>query len=131
MVANRADSRDFHGLSTDDLSTPLGQGKTGKRRFRLSFNAVHALAALLAVVLLAFAGFAVFNENPLGGEPMARVMIDKGGAPDTAAKAPAMAKAAPEAEQPVIVRQPQAAPAEQRTVTVSYTHLTLPTILRV
>src|SRR5690348_17641338 len=119
MVANRADSRDFHGLSTDDLSTPLGQGKAGKRRFRLSFNAVHALAAVLAVILLGFLGFAVFNENPLGGEPMARVKLDTGGVPDTGAKAPAMAKAAAAAEQPVIVRQaPPQQPAEQRTVTI-------------
>jgi polysaccharide deacetylase 2 family uncharacterized protein YibQ len=118
MVANRADSRGFHGLSTDDLSTPLGQSKAAKRRFRLPFNAVHALAAALAAVLLTFAGLAVFNENPLGGEPMARVALDTGGAPDPAAKAPAMAKAAPPAEQPVIVRQPPAQPAEQRTVTI-------------
>jgi polysaccharide deacetylase 2 family uncharacterized protein YibQ len=103
-------------LSTDDLSTPLGQGKAGRQRFKLSFNAVHVLAAALTAVLLAFVGFAIFNDNPLGGEPMARVMLEPAGAPDTAAKTPAMAKAAP-AEQPA-VRQPQAQPGEQRTVTV-------------
>src|SRR5215218_1492073 len=118
MVANHADSQDFGSLSTDDLSTPLGQSKTGKRRFKLSFNAVYALAAVLAVVLLGFLGFAIFNENPLGGEPMARLALNTGAA-DPAAKAPAMAKAAPVPEQPVVVRQaPPAAPSEQRTVTI-------------
>ena len=104
-------------MSTDDLSTPLGQSKAGKRRFKMSFNAVHVLAAVLAMVLLGFLGFAIFNENPLGGEPMARLALDTGGAP--AAKAPATAKEAPQPEQPVVVRQPPpAAPGEQRTVTI-------------
>jgi uncharacterized protein len=100
-------------LSTDDLTTPLGQGKARKRRFRLSFNAVHALAAALAVFLAGFLGVAIFNENPLGGEPMVRLAIDGG----AAAKAPP-AKTAPAADQPVIVRQPTASPGEQRTVTI-------------
>ena len=73
---------------------------------------------MLAVFLLGFIGFAIFNENPLGGEPMARVALDTGGARDGMAKAPAMAKAPPAAEAPVIIRQQPAAPAEQRTVTI-------------
>jgi polysaccharide deacetylase 2 family uncharacterized protein YibQ len=105
-------------LSTDDLSTPLGQGTARKRRFRLSFNAMHALAALLAVFLLGFAAFAIFSENPLGGEPMARVTLDNGTPPDAMAKAPAVAKAPPAVDPPAIVRQPPAAPSEQRTVTI-------------
>jgi uncharacterized protein len=104
-------------LSTDDLTTPLGQGKARKRRFRLSFNAVHALAAALAVFLAGFLGVAIFNENPLGGEPMVRLAINGGAPPDAAAKAP-MAKTAPAVDQPVIVRQPTASPGEQRTVTI-------------
>ena len=100
-------------MATDDLSTPLGQSTERKRRFRLSFNAMHALAAVLAVFLLGFAGFAIFNENPFGGEPMARVAINVGDAPAAPAKAPTMAKAEP----PAIVRAP-APPAEQRTVTI-------------
>ena len=106
-------------MSTDDLSTPLGQSTARKRRFRLSFNAMHALAAVLAVFLLGFVGFAIFNENPLGGEPMARVAIDTGGAADAAWRRPRpMAKAPPAAEPPVVIRQQPAAPAEQRTVTI-------------
>jgi polysaccharide deacetylase 2 family uncharacterized protein YibQ len=103
-------------LSTDDLSTPLGQGTARKRRFKLSFNAAYALAAVLAVFLLGFLGFAIFNEDPLGGEPMARVAI--AGPPQEAGKAALTAKAAsPVADPPAIVRQP-APPAEQRTVTI-------------
>jgi uncharacterized protein len=105
-------------LQTDDLSTPLGQSTARKRRFRLSFNAMHALLAVLAVFLLGFIGFAIFNENPLGGEPMARVALDTRSAGDGMAKAPAMAKAPPAPEAPVIIRQQPAAPAEQRTVTI-------------
>ena len=60
--------------TADDLSTPLGQ-KTGaeKRRFRLPFTAMQALAVLLGLFLVAFAGFALFNDNPLGGEPIAHM----------------------------------------------------------
>jgi uncharacterized protein len=105
-------------LSTDDLTTPLGQSKARRRRFRLSFNAMHALAAVLAVFLLGFLGFAIFNENPLGGEPMVRLAIDGGTPPDAAGKTPPMAKSAPSVDQPVVVRQPTASPGEQRTVTI-------------
>ena len=104
-------------MATDELSTPLGQRTERKRRFRLSFNAMHALAAVLAVFLLGFAGFAIFNDNPLGGEPMAKVAISVGDAPASQAKTPAMAKSAPAADPPVIVRQ-AAPPGEQRTVTI-------------
>jgi uncharacterized protein len=77
---------------------------------------MHVLAAVLAVFLLGFLGFAVFNENPLGGEPMVRLAIDAGTPPDAATKAPGMAKTA--ADQPLVVRQPPATPGEQRTVTI-------------
>ena len=104
-------------MATDDLSTPLGQSTERKRRFRLSFNAMHALAAVLAVFLLGFAGFAIFNENPLGGEPIARVAISVGDPAASQAKTTPMAKAAGVAEPPAIVRQ-AAPPTEQRTVTI-------------
>ncbi|HXO71998.1 MAG TPA: divergent polysaccharide deacetylase family protein, partial [Bradyrhizobium sp.] len=57
--------------TVDDLSAPLGQN-TGrsKCRLRLPFTAMQALAAALGLFLLTFAGFALFNDNPLGGEPM-------------------------------------------------------------
>jgi polysaccharide deacetylase 2 family uncharacterized protein YibQ len=62
--------------TADDLSTPLGQDTVHrKRRYRLPFTGTQALAALLALFLVTFVGFALFNDNPLGGEPIARVAI--------------------------------------------------------
>ena len=64
--------------TADELSAPLGQ-KTArkKRRFRLPFTAMQALAVLLGLFLVAFAGFALFTDNPLGGEPVAHVALRK------------------------------------------------------
>jgi uncharacterized protein len=72
----------------DDLSAPLGK-KTGRRKrsFRLPFTAMQALAGVLGAFLLAFAGFALFNNNPLGGEPVANVAIRQKASEDKAASA--------------------------------------------
>ena len=63
--------------TADDLSAPLGQETVRKkrRRLRLPFTAIQAVAVLMGLFLLAFLGFAVFSDNPLGGEPSARVAI--------------------------------------------------------
>jgi uncharacterized protein len=62
--------------TVDDLSAPLGQNtERRKHRFRLPFTAMQALAALLGLFLLTFIGFALFRDNPLGGEPVAHVAI--------------------------------------------------------
>ena len=62
--------------TADDLSAPLGQDTArAKRRFRLPFTAMQALAVLLGLFLVAFAGFAIFNDNPFGGEPMVRIAL--------------------------------------------------------
>ena len=62
--------------TADDLSTPLGQKTVRrKRRFRLPFSGTQALAVLLGLFLVTFVGFAVFNDNPLGGEPVARIAL--------------------------------------------------------
>ena len=62
--------------TADDLSAPLGQDKPRrKRRLRLPFTAMQALAVLLGLLLVTFAGFAIFNKDPLGGEPMTRIAI--------------------------------------------------------
>jgi uncharacterized protein len=100
--------------AADELSTPLGQ-KTGgqKRRFRLPFTAMQALAVLLGLFLVAFIGIALFNDNPLGGEPIAHIALRQAPvAGETAAPAghpaePAMKSTAK-----------QAAPAENKTVTI-------------
>lgn len=64
--------------TVDDLSAPLGQ-KPGrrKRRFRLPFTVTQALAVMLGLFLLAFVGFAVFNKDPLGGEPVVNVALNQ------------------------------------------------------
>ncbi|MCC8953470.1 divergent polysaccharide deacetylase family protein [Bradyrhizobium sp. Pear77] len=62
--------------AADELSTPLGQNTMGRtRRVRLPFTAMQALAVLLGLVLVGFAGVALFNDNPLGGEPIARITL--------------------------------------------------------
>ncbi|MBR0833164.1 divergent polysaccharide deacetylase family protein [Bradyrhizobium manausense] len=71
--------------TADDLSAPLGQDKPRrKRRLRLPFTAIQLLAVMLGLFLVAFAGFAIFNKDPLGGEPMTRIAIRD---PKTADKA--------------------------------------------
>lgn len=62
--------------TADDLSAPLGRDKPRrKRRLRLPFTAMQLLAVMLGLFLVAFAGFAIFNKDPLGGEPMTRIAI--------------------------------------------------------
>ncbi len=101
--------------TADDLSTPLGQETVRrKRRFRLPFTAIQALAVLLGLFLATFAGFAIFNDNPLGGEPIARVAIRQPAPTDekpAAAPAGASEPAAKSTAKP-------AAPSEQKTVTI-------------
>jgi uncharacterized protein len=98
--------------TADDLSAPLGQKTVRrKRRFRLPFTAMQALAALLGLLLAVFAGFAIFGDNPLGGEPVAHVALRQAQPADektTAAPAENVAKSAPR----------QASPGEQKTVTI-------------
>ena len=103
--------------AADELSTPLGQKTAGqKRRYRLPFTAIQALAVLLGLFLVAFLGVALFNDNPLGGEPIARIALRK--APGSGRKArrrrqhPAM---------PSRLTRPaprQGAPGENKTVTI-------------
>ena len=77
--------------TADDLSAPLGQKTVRrKRRFRLPFTAIQALAVLLGLFLVSFAGFAIFGDNPFGGEPTARVAISQKSQGDE--KAAAMAR---------------------------------------
>jgi uncharacterized protein len=57
---------------SDDLNAPLGQD-TGKKRRRLPVSVPQLLAGLLAVSGLAVAGWVIFGNDPLGGEPVAVV----------------------------------------------------------
>jgi polysaccharide deacetylase 2 family uncharacterized protein YibQ len=110
--------------TTDDLSAPLGQkkGTRGKRRYRLPFTAMQALAVLLGLFLVTFVGFAIFNQNPLGGEPIAHIALHP---PSPAEEQPATsASSAPSsahsgATMPEMKSAPKhAEPAEQKTVTI-------------
>jgi len=99
--------------TADDLSTPLGQDKVRrKRRYRLPFTGTQALAVLLGLFLVLFVGFAIFNDDPLGGEPIAHIALRQatpaGEKPATAPPTASELKSAPK----------QAGSIEQKTVTI-------------
>jgi polysaccharide deacetylase 2 family uncharacterized protein YibQ len=101
--------------TADDLSTPLGQETVRrKRRFRLPFSGMQALAVLLGLFLATFAGFALFSDNPLGGEPMTRIAI---GPHHPAQDQPTMAPAVG-SEPGAKPTTKQTTPPEQKTVTI-------------
>ncbi len=102
--------------TADELSAPLGQKtERQKRRFRLPFTAMQALAVLLGLFLVAFFGIAVFTDNPLGGEPVAHIALRK--APEAEEK-PATAAASGHADQPMKAASKQAATGDNKTVTI-------------
>jgi polysaccharide deacetylase 2 family uncharacterized protein YibQ len=102
--------------TADDLSAPLGQqtAARSKRRYRLPFTGTQALAVLLGLFLVTFAGFAIFNDNPLGGEPVARLAIRQ--ATSAGEKAAATPATAPEQGAKSVTKQ--AATGEQKTITI-------------
>jgi polysaccharide deacetylase 2 family uncharacterized protein YibQ len=98
---------------TDDLSTPLGQEtERQKRRFRLPFTAMQALAILLGLFLVAFLAIALFTDNPFGGEPVARIALRPPAADE---KQSAAASGRPE---PAAKSAPQAPSGDSKTVTI-------------
>lgn len=110
--------------TADDLSAPLGQDKPRRRRrLRLPFTGTQALAVLLGLFLVTFAGFAIFTKDPLGGEPLTRIAIgDPKGSDKAAAEKPASghgADAKPDAK-PDGKHETRDAPkqGEQKTVTM-------------
>jgi len=100
--------------AADDLSTPLGQETAARpaRRFRLPFTATPALAVLLGLFLVGFFSFALFNDDPLGGEPKARIVLRQPGPETEKAAAPSGAETRP------ATKQPQASSGGQQTVTI-------------
>ena len=74
---------------------------------------MQALTAVFGLFLLIFAGFALFGNNPLGGEPMAHVALGEKPADDKAA-----GMAAPASEHGTSPAPKAAASSEQRTVTI-------------
>src|SRR6267378_2678172 len=102
--------------TADDLSTPLGQETVtrGKRRYRLPFTGTQALAVLLGLFLVTFASFVIFNDNPMGGEPVARIALRQG---TPVGEKPATTPS--DTSEPVTKSAArQAAPGEQKTVTI-------------
>src|SRR5215475_1303853 len=98
--------------AADDLSTPLGQETVrAKRRFRLPFTATQALAVLLGLFLVTFVGFALFNDDPLGGEPRAKIVLRQPGP-----EAEKAAAAHPSAESNAPARQQAAAGGQTVTI---------------
>jgi polysaccharide deacetylase 2 family uncharacterized protein YibQ len=81
-IVESDDSGSFMADTTDDLSAPLGQNSAPRRRLRLPFTLPQATAVLLGLILAAFLGFALFNHDPLGGEPTARVAIRQPATPE-------------------------------------------------
>lgn len=108
--------------TADDLSAPLGQDTPRrKRRLRLPFTAMQMLAALLGLFLVTFAGFAIFNKDPLGGEPMTRLAIREPTAADKASdEKPAAAGHGQESKQDSKheTREAPKQAGEQKTVTM-------------
>ena len=113
--------------AADELSAPLGRDTArGKRRFRLPFTKIQALATVLGLFLLTFAGYALFNDEPLGGEPLVRIAIgpssseDKaaGKAGEMSAAKPAMASHGAEPAANSKDSTKAGAPGEHRTVTI-------------
>jgi polysaccharide deacetylase 2 family uncharacterized protein YibQ len=101
--------------TADDLSAPLGQETVRrKRRFRLPFTGIQALAVLLGLFLATFAGFALFHDDPLGGEPMTRIAIR----PPNPAEEKLAAAPASGSEAGAKSAAKQAAPSEQKTITI-------------
>ena len=100
--------------TADELSTPLGQkAERKKRRFRLPFTAMQALAVLLGLFLISFLTVALFTDNPLGGEPMARIALRK---PVTDEKQAAAASGS--GEQAAKPASKQAPASDNKTVTI-------------
>jgi uncharacterized protein len=101
--------------TADDLSTPLGQTTVReKRRYRLPFTGIQALAVLLGLFLAAFAGFAIFNDNPFGGEPIAHVALRQ---PSPESEKLSPSTPSPSAPDIKSTARP-AAPGDQKTVTI-------------
>jgi uncharacterized protein len=112
--------------AADELSAPLGRDiARGKRRFRLPFTKIQALAVVLGLFLATFAGYALFNDDPLGGEPRQRIAIgpspnEAGGkSGEKAAEKPAVPSnmASHGADSPASPAK-AGATAEQRTITI-------------
>jgi hypothetical protein len=68
-------------VAADDLSAPLGQDRTPKRRRALPIAIPKAAVGVLSLSVIVVAGWALIVDDPFGGEPIAVVRTDLGLAP--------------------------------------------------
>jgi len=111
-------------MTADDFSAPLGQQPT-KRRRRFPIAVPQAVAGALALFVGVFILWAIFADDPYGGEPTAAVPVDLRSA--ATAKKPALPDAPKAAEAsadgrdsaaPASGPPSQRAPADAKTVTI-------------
>ena len=82
-------------MAADDLSAPLGQDSKVTPA-RLPVAPATVIAILLGLPVTIFLGWAIFKDDPLGGEPTAVVAVDKNAsAPANASATPASPQATP------------------------------------
>jgi hypothetical protein len=62
-------------VATDELNTPLGL-KKNQAQFRPPPYAAPAVAGFLGAIIATFAIWAIFNTDPLGGEPMGVAKVE-------------------------------------------------------
>ena len=107
-------------MTTDDLSTPLGQDTQPRRRRRLPVSGIQVIAAVLGLFLLAFVGITLFHQDRLGGEPVVQVALQPDAPPKTADKdAAAPASADSTKPNPPAVKAASNPPANgQKTITI-------------
>src|SRR5438309_204332 len=96
-------------MTTDDLSAPLGQGKPPKQRRALKIEASHVIVGALSLTIVIFAAWAMFVEDPFGGEPLA--VVPAALRADLAEAKPSPAGAPSGAERPTGIESPATGPA--------------------
>src|ERR1700724_1777169 len=116
------DSQGLQAVAADDLSAPLGQAKPRKRRFVVPVMIPRAVAGALGFCVSIFVLWAVFADDPFGGEPAAVVPADlrpkaqaaKGNEPTTPAGP--QVKAEPGAPAPAVLDPGKSPPANTITI---------------
>jgi polysaccharide deacetylase 2 family uncharacterized protein YibQ len=96
-------------MATDDLNAPLGQGKSRKKPRALPVKVSHVIVGALSLLVATFAAWAMFVDDPFGGEPVAVVRATL--RTDVAEAKPSPGGAPPAAERPVNVESPATEPA--------------------
>jgi polysaccharide deacetylase 2 family uncharacterized protein YibQ len=102
-------------MAADDLNAPLGQRAKTRPRFRLPVTLQQATAGALGLCLAVFAGWALFADDPLGGEP---VIVAATGPMNAPAAAAADAQSARRYDGPAASPPAEAAPPAAQTVTI-------------